>query len=955
MDIKKANLYVVSAFCAVILAIIIALNVVAVMFSGLLEVYLGTIGASGRGSFESDYETDAELLQVEQDTAIQIAEEGTVLLKNDDGLPLAANAKVTLFSQNSVNWMGGATSGSDQASSWDNRKSALEAEKIAVNPTVWDYYSNTGKARDTYKLNETDWATVSAATSSSFASYNDAAIAVFSRFNTEGSDQPADMSRYGGSADEIYMQLSSVELDLLKGIRDAGFKKTIVILNTNCQMQVDFLKGDPYGVDACVLCGATGNTGITGLVRVLSGKANPSGHLVDTYVYDNRSTPAAQNLGDNRFLNANGEVSKYSYINYVEGIYIGYRYYETRYEDVVMGTENAGDYNYTDTVAYPFGYGLGYTQFTWSDFKATVTDGTVNVSLKVENTGSVDGKDAVGVYIQSPYTEYDKKNQVEKASVTLAAFAKTPMIKAGQSETVSISFDAEEAMKSYDYTAAKGYILEEGDYYITAAQDAHQAVNNILLAKGYNDIAEAGGGTPSADKNFVYRYNIGTFKNIAKDSVTDHTVTNRFDYATAEGTTYLTRSNWIMMDNNGLDYSTGTATEKSPSSYSEVIKTHEMWDGLRENLAATGWEAAGRPASADNNEAAIVGQDAGLKLKDLVGKDYGDPMWMTLIQQLKVSEIHGLWNLAGWRIGAVDAIEMPGTTCNDGPTGLGNFVNGWSSFRWPCETLIASTWNVELAEKMAALVAEDGLRTDVTGWYAPAMNLHRTCFGGRAGEYYSEDPLLSGSMGAAECIGAESKGMIVFIKHFAINEQDTNRGTVSMWCNEQAMRELYFKPFEISVKTGKANGVMDSQTRIGYRYCKGNYQLLTEVLREEWGFQGVVVTDYTSDGGLTGEMCLAGGTDLMLSGTALKLPDTSLAKVRNALQESAHRTAYVVGNSNLMVGLLGNEAYSAGIPVYIILMIVVDVVGVLAIAAVETYTVIRFVKSRKEKPEEAEA
>ncbi len=970
MNIKKANLYVITAYAVVFLAMTIAANVVINHWSGALEVYFGRIGSTGISDFETEYATDEELLQAEIDGAVQIVEEGATLLKNEGGaLPLAAGTNVSLFSQSSVDWIGGNVAGSDTAESVVTLKDVLEEEGINVNSTLWDFYKSTGNRRDPggnngYGLHEADWATVSSAASSSFSSYHDAAIVVFSRVNTEGSDQATDMSRWDGEAGDIYMKLSATERGLLKGIKEAGFGKIIVLINSAVPLQLDFMQDESYGISAALLCSATGNNGLTGLGKVIAGIANPSGHLVDTYVYDNYSAPATQNLGDNRYVNAAGEVMEYSYLNYAENIYVGYRYFETRYEDKIKGRDNVGDYDYSSTVAFPFGYGMSYTTFDWTDYTMTSEGSHITVSVKVTNTGNIAGKDVVAIYFQSPYTDYDIVNGVEKASVVLAAFDKTNLLSPGESQEVVMSFNAETVMKSYDSEGAKGYILEEGDYCITAAQDAHAAVNNILAFNGFTDL-QAAGETPlvyDADKVAVYK--VASFTHVGEDEVTGTSVSNQFDYARVTDDEYLTRNNWSMMDNNGLDYSTGTQTVDyyilpSCADAQGTVGTHPMNDELLANLQAVGWDASGRPASEKNDSPAVINSDdsdeSELTLVQLRGAPYEDERWQILIEQLKVSEIHGLFNQAGWSTKPIESIQMPGTSCNDGPTGLGNFVSGWTSYRWPCETLIASTWNTDMAYLMGSFVGEDGLRTGVAGWYAPAMNLHRTAFGGRASEYYSEDPLLSGYMGANTVSGAQEKGLFTFIKHFAVNEQDINRGDISMWSTEQAMRELYFKPFEITVKEGRALGVMDSQTRLGYRFCKGNYDLLTTVLRNEWGFQGTVVTDYTSDGGAMAEQCLAAGTDLMLSSAALRVPDTKADYIRHALQDAAFHTAYVVSNSSLMNGLAGGASYSAGFPVYVLILIIVDVVMGLIIILAEFFAWRSYLKDRKNTGKGAKA
>jgi len=972
VNIKKANLYVVSVFCAVILAIVIALNLVANAFSTMLISYLGTVGGSSQSiSFDTDYETDDDLLAAQKATAVQIVEDGTVLMKNNGGaLPLSNTSSVTLFSKSATSWSGGSSSGSDQSHNDINFKTALEEKGVRVNSAVWDYYSSDKVTANTaagavgsgvagYSINEPDWDTVSEEVGGSFSGYQDAAIVVIARGNGEGNDVPMDMESRGGQPGEIYMELNEAERSLLRGIKAAGFQKTIVVINAAVQMQLDFLDDAEYGVDACLSLSGTGSNGLLGLVNILVGDANPSGHLVDTYVYDNWSAPATQNLGDMRYTNANGSYvdgANYTFLAYSEGIYVGYRYYETRYEDAVLGRTNVGDYNYSKTVARPFGFGMSYTDFQWSNYSMEDVDDTITVKVTVTNTGNVAGKDAVGVYFQSEYTDKDVEDRIEKSAVVLAGFDKTQSIEPGQSEEITITFDKKNIMKSYSIKD-NGYIFEAGSYYITAAQDAHQAINNILLAKepsSAGKLQSAGGGTPDADATMVSNISVTETELLTTDSATGYTVENRFGYADptaygeSEAMAHLTRSNWTMMDNNGLDYSTGTADELSASSYGGPIKTRQIPNGLKDDIDTLGWNYSGRPDSERNDATAVIAEDAGLKLADLVNVEYGDPQWLTLVQQLKVSEIHGLFNQAGWVTQKIDTIEMPGSSCHDGPTGLGNYLNDWYSYSWPSEVLLASTWETDLAEKMGELIGEDGLRTGVAGWYAPAMNMHRTPFGGRASEYYSEDGLMAGKMGAATTRGAQSKGMYVFIKHIGVNDQEINRDHITMWLDEQTLREIYLKPFEISVKEGEALGAMDSKTRLGHRFTKGDYTLITEVFRNEWGFKGSVITDYTSQSAEMTEQCLSAGTDLMLTSAALKLPETKSDYIRNALQDSAIHTAYMVSRSALMNNLVAGTSYQSGTPVYVPILIVVDVVFGLTIIAAEAIVIRSYLKSKKE-------
>ena len=693
-------------------------------------------------------------------------------------------------------------------------------------------------------------------------------------------------------------------------------------------------------IDAALVCPGTGNYGIYGIANVLVGDANPSGHLVDTYVYDNFSSPAAQNLSSTAYVR-NGKNLIDGYVHYGEGVYVGYKYYETRYEDVVTDTANVGNYDYDKTVAYPFGYGLSYTTFEYEDYSATCDGKEFTVSVTVKNTGSVAGKDAVGVYYQAPYTAYDIANGIEKSSVNLVAFAKTGIIEGGKSEKVTLKFAVDD-MKSYDEAKTKGYILETGDYYVTAAPDAHTAVNNILSAKGYNQLVGEGSAA------FAYKYNVATEKKYTTDDKTGAAITNQFGFAKDDGT-YLSRSNWQVMDSfdrttrlGGISYSTSTVTNED-----QTIKgTREITEEVYQKLQRTGWERSERPEDTKNNEEPLFEQQSELLMADTVGWKYDDPRWMELISKCKFAELHVMFNRAGYNTAAIETINKPSTKDVDGPNGLASYVAGWTGFAFPTETTIAQTWDVNYAEEMGQLVAEDAFRLGVSCWYAPGANIHRNPFGARNAEYYSEDPVMSGYMSVATVSGAQGKGLVCYIKHFALNEHETNRNNYSSWATEQTIREVYLKPFEMAVKLADCHGVMTSMNKIGYIDTENSYALVTAVLRNEWGFEGGVVTDYTSDA--DAEACLAAGVDLMLSTTAIRLPNTKLAYMRNEMKQSAKHVLYMVSRSNAMnIFLDGNKSYNAGVPVWKVIVISLDVVVALGVAIAEVFLVRAYKKSRK--------
>lgn len=867
----KKPLIVTNALLALLLAVVIALNCVAVFFGTALELFFGTVGGghTESASYISAYATEDALRVAQEDFARTVVGEGAVLLKNEnDALPLAQGAAVTVLG--SETWYNTGTGSGAVASGeygYITPSYSLEQAGFSVNPS-----------RDSY------------------AGYTDAAFYIVSRVGGEGSDCVLD-----DPTSARYLQLTDAEKADLAALDRAGFEKIILLLNTSNAINMDFIDQAEYGIDACLWLGVTGCNGLEALGGLVAGTVNPSGRLVDTYLYDNMANPAMQNFG-----NAVYEGTDIPYVNYVEGIYLGYKYFETRYEDVVMGTPNAGAYDYDSVVYRPFGFGLSYTSFDWSDYQLTENgDGTLTATVTVTNTGSVAGKDVVELYFQAPYTDYDKQNRVEKAAANLAGFAKTGILEPGASETVEITFDAQETMKSYDANQARTYIMDEGDYYVTAARDVHDAANNFLAAKGY---AAAG------DAALVGTYTVPEFRTLNTDAVTGAEITNLFDDAVALDTDYLSRQNWSRVEE-GLTYTApGTNIDNLAANYHHI-----------------GWSASGRPAEDARTDEFVTEADNGLTIADMSGLDHDDPQWETLLDQLTITEMHDLFKRAGYTTSAMPSIGKERTYDFDGPAGIVNYVSGWSSFGYPSEVVLASTWNVDLAEQMGELVGEDGLRADIQGWYAPSMNLHRTALSGRNYEYYSEDALISGLMGAAEVRGARSKGMFVYIKHFVVNDQETNRSTTCTWLTEQALRELYLKPFEISVKQGGATGVMGSMNRIGYRYTVGSYALMTQLLRGEWGFKGGVVTDFTTYNSTDADQLLSAGTNLILQTSEVPLSRTNSWTRRSALRDSAHQVLYMVANS------VAVDAGPAGTPIYYFILAAIDAATLIGIVAAEVF------------------
>lgn len=897
----------------IVVAIIMA-NVATTIYGQSVTMFLGSQthkveGGDGTIYYPSDYEDDTELVAAEEELCQEIEEEGIVLLKNEnDVLPLKKGSKISVFGQDSVDLVyGGVGAGSVDASKAPSLKDALEYSGFKVNPVLWDFY-DTGAASSyrkvlpdvtgngSYEINEVPSEVYTDEVKDSYQEYSDAAIVVIGRSGGESAD-----------IDQGYLAFSEEEKMMLH-MASAQFDKVIVLLNTNNPMELEELEKED--IDACLWIGAVGQTGAYAIGEVLRGAVNPSGRLVDTYAYDNFSAPAMVNFGDYDITNSDVKNGN-KYLVYQEGIYVGYRYYETRYEDVVLENEEKSNYDYQEQVQYPFGYGLSYTDFEWSGYQVEESEDAFHVKLTVTNTGTVSGKDVVQVYMQSPYTEYDKENQVEKASVELAGYAKTNVLKPGESEEVSVQVDKEE-MRIYDAYGKQTYIVDAGDYYFTAGENAHAALNNILSAKGKT---KEDGMTGDGRKDLTYKYT-----QTEMDVETE--ITNQFEDADIrtydDSVTYLSRQDW-----------SGTW----PSLYADG-----KWEAPEKFIKALNISYEEDP-DAEMPEFETISEEYGeLTLASLIGADYDDPRWDALLSQMSKEEIYNLVRKSGYLTMNIDSISAPKTVDKDGPAGISTTLTGGniSCMAYPSEMIFASTWNEELIEQAGAMIGEDGLNAGVTVWYAPAMNIHRTPFCGRNYEYYSEDAYLSGTMGAAECKGAQSKGMIVTIKHFALNDQEINRYGVAVMAGEQAIRELYLAGFEGAVRDGNANGVMVSMNRVGARWSGGHSGLITKVLREEWGFHGLVVTDQTSFSSFN--YCdiregLEAGTNMWLNVATnmWKLSDKELnATVMNQVRESAHCILYQIANSNAMNGISADAKVVSVTPNWIYMRIGMNIVAVLS-------------------------
>lgn len=736
---------------------------------------------------------------------------------------------------------------------------------------------------------------------------------------------------------------------------------------------------------AFIACG--GGETANSIADVLTGKVAPSGHLPDTFAFDALSSPAMQNMGDIA-LTVGGKASGYYAVSYDESIYVGYKYYETRYFDKVMAQGNAGDYDYATQVQYPFGYGISYSNFTWSDFQMTQPDdnGDITVKVKVTNNTATKAKDVVQVYVNAPYTAYDKTNKIEKAAAALVGFAKTdelaPTGQPGDSQTVEIKVNLSDFIV-YDDVISKTYILEAGDYLVTAAQDAHEATNNFLA---YNDKTTADGMTANGNKTFVDKYTVATTDTTTyKRSAGKKDATNVFGTDGYGGVSssyiardkYLTRGDWTASF--PVKHGVKSNVESGFSELEGYTRHWEVEQPIIDKIAQVGTaEAANTPLSdAEAAKKVKPYEQAGdLELIDMRGASFDDERWERLISQMKPSEVGKMIGLAGYKTDAANSINKPKAIDLDGPSGLNNMVaHKPYSITYPAEVNIAASWNTDIAYGWGENVGMDGLRDNVlcSGWYAPAMNIHRTPFAGRNFEYFSEDSFSSGLLATYAIQGAGSMGMYSYIKHFALNDQEdhrTDKGLVT-FANEQTIREIYLRPFQMAIEdsgtvttkyyeykadTGEyvlktaetpiATAVMSSFNRIGCTWAGGDYRLLTQILRDEWGFNGAVLTDYFNGGYMNINQFLRAGGDLALTqyGSTYSVKgDTNTYYT----QQSMKHTLYMVVNSNAMNGFVhGIEAGAEPFAYYYLILIAVGVVAAGLTAWGVTAIVLRWKKEK---------
>lgn len=925
-----------------LLAVSIGLSVIGTLYGDVINDTLQirqweVVDVSGEDVdtqyYKSKYSSVAELLEDKYALIQQICEEGSVLLKNENNaLPLTGDSlRISVFGRNSADWVYGTSNGAAQVpkNMCDPLDTVLESFGLEVNPALFELYRNTdaparavGATR--YTIGELPASAYTSAITSTYSSYDDAALVVFSRVNGEGSDFfPTPEEVRDGDGEHVVLGLQDNERAALAQAKSCS-DRVIVLLNSDYPIEIEELKNDDE-VDAILWCGSTGVNGLYGTVRVIVGEASPSGHLTDTYAVSSQSSPAMQNFGDFTFTNAAQieATSADKYVVYQEGIYVGYRYYETRYEDSVLGnggataavgaTGGASRWNYIDEVSYSFGYGLSYTTFreTITEWEIDVPEKTARMEVLVENTGNAAGKHVVQLYAQSPYTDYDREYNVEKSAVQLLDFEKTQKLAPGASETVTLNIDLD-LLASYEYTNAKTFIFDAGDYYFALGNGAHDALNNILAAKGY----DTGDGMDYDGNEALVRH----YEQAELDTetfsvaVTGETITNHMDDVDLNyygiDFTYLTRSDWE-----------GTFPEPQ-----ELAANSAIMAGLGDGASYVPDE------SAQDFSDVVSGVNYGSTATDYPlilarGLDYDDPVWEDILNQLTIEELSG--TVAQARVGAFacPSIGFAGSSQSDGPAGIRNTYLAEedeykiSATMFQSECVLASTFSKEMAEAEGEMFGEDGLWTDVSSAWAPGSNTHRTPYGGRNTEYFSECGVLGGIIGRAECIGASRYGVAMAPKHFALNDQETNRGGLATFSNEQAAREIYLRSFELCFSSGVNVGSMLATNRIGCTYSGAHYGVLQEIVREEWGMNGGFITDMIGGSASVNYVdgpaaAIAGTTMINCNNSTLYAGETgtlneqvilSDATLFRAIREDCHRNLYMWVNSNAMNGVTSDS------------------------------------------------
>ena len=913
---------------ALLFGMTVSLSSSAFYYSGYVNSFLGLTGQTIAIEGDTNYypsaygELNAEnadrLMADEKAHSIRAMHEGTVMLRNENGaLPLsAAERSVTIFGNNEADpvYRANAGNASFSAEYGGALYEAFEQAGFRVNPTIRDAYENSGVRRNSVasrgnsSIGEVPESFYTDAMKASFDEYADVAFVLFTRYGGEGVD--LDMKDAEGVP---MLSLHESEADLLRMIRQSGvFKKTVVLINSPFAMDVQWIEDEDFGVDACLVFGATGDYGFLGLADILTGAADVTGHLADTWASSSLSSPAMQNFGDFQFSNLN-KLYGDRYLVYAEDIYVGYKYYETRYQDEVLGLNNAassagafmGDsWSYADEMAYPFGYGLSYAHFTQKleDLSWDQSSHTVTAKVKVTNEGGFDGesKSLVQLYVQLPY----EAGMAQKSAVQLIGFQKSSALGTGESETVTVTV-SDYFFATYDENAQNGadnsktgcYVFDAGDYYFAIGSSAHDALNNIMAKKGVTGMFDEKGNPVAGNSDMAVKAWLDNYDNTsyAVSPVTGAVVSNQLQNADLNGyipgaVDYLTRDDW--------------------NSFPKAIENLSATDEMKELMVGASYV---KPEDAPDTAELSFGQDAGLKLIDMMDVPYGDAKWKSFIDQLSIGN---LATVCGDNRGvvAIPEVGKPANASTNGPSGIqGSYMkgNGKACTLYVDEPIQAATFNLELAAERGAFMAEDAAYAGVTMVFGPGANIHRTAYLGRNSEYFSEDGFLSYQMSRANAVPMTERGIITGFKHFCLNDQEVNRHGVATFATEQACREIYFKAFEGALADGAGLGVMTSYNRIGLTASPAHRGAQIEILRNEWGFKGINITDSSKDASdyvLTAE-CITSGTDLFLSDTGRQSELSNLVvknrdgNILNWMKTANEHFYYAHTRSVLMNGL----------------------------------------------------
>ncbi|MEG0781523.1 glycoside hydrolase family 3 C-terminal domain-containing protein [Carnobacterium sp.] len=890
VKIRKTRkfLYVLSSL---LLGILIIFNLAVNQYAMIINTYFS---ASQINQSEVKKTTEQAMALTEK-----IEGEGAVLLENKNEVLPLQNQKVNVFGYASRNVVyGGTGSGGGKEDNNVDLQQGLKNAGFQVNDQLTTFYDDRYVPREKvnihklvggdFNIHEPKASEYSESLLTSAKEFSDTALVVFSRNSGEGADITNEMKGYaGGTAGKHYLELSDDEAATLDLVKE-NFDKVVVILNSSFPMELGFL--DDEKIAGALWIGGPGSVGFNAVGEILAGEVNPSGRLVDTYAYDETSAPSFNNIGEFPYSNSEFDYEKdtwhYKYVNYAESIYVGYRYYETRYIDNQTGKMDEAAYE--KAVQYPFGYGLSYTNFKQEITNFKVDGNEAKMTVKVTNTGKKAGKDVVQLYYTPPYTI----GGIEKSHVVLSGFAKTQELAPNQSEEVNLSFDVEN-MASYDEKQNKAYVLEKGNYEIKLMNNSHDVIDS---------------------KNYEVAKDI-VFDQENKRESDELSATNQFEDAKGD-VQYLSRWNW---------------EETMPKEMAQPKEaSKELLKALKDQSVNEG--------KADP----IKFEKHGLELYDLKGVDYDDPKWDQLLEQLSVKDMENLITYGGFQTPAINSVKKPATIDADGPAGINHLVSQAHGNQYTSEVVVASSWNTELVEEMGAALGKEAKASNITGLYLPGVNIHRSPFGGRNFEYYSEDALLSGKIGSSLSKGAMDQGSYVFMKHFAMYDQETRRYEfptgAATWSTEQAMREVFLKPFEIAVKDSGITGIMSSYNRIGPKWVGESEALLQNVLRDEWGFRGTVISDFYKPQYMNVDQGLSAGNDLVLYLLPTKLNNvtTDTDWGQQNMRKASHNILYTVVNSHAY------EVAETNVPNWIYLLVTINI-------AVFTFLLFCFTKTTHRK------